>query len=92
MCVSSWVKVRKSGLPFGIRWAVVDRELSQKMKELVGWILGRREAQEEYKVMMHTQGLFRRMRGMRKDVSIDAHSMGVCAHRTTVHVFCAPSC
>ena len=42
-CVSSWVKVGRSGLLFGSSW-VVDRERPQKMKEPVERILGQREA------------------------------------------------
>jgi len=42
--------------------------------------------------MMHTQGPFRGVRGIGKGVSIDAHSIGVCAHRATMDVFCAASC
>lgn len=66
-CLSSWIKIEKSELPFGSRWVVVDKKRPQKMKEPVGWVLGRREAaRKEYKLMMHTQSPFRRVRGMKR--------------------------
>jgi len=70
-----------------------NREGPEEMKEPVELILGRREAaREEYKLMMHTQGPFRIVRGMSEGVSIDAHSIGMCAHGTSMHVFCAAPC
>lgn len=62
------------------------------MKVPAGYALGRREAAwKEYKLMMHTHSPFHRVEEMRKGVLIDAHSIGVCAHRTAMEVFCASS-
>jgi len=50
-----------------------------------------KQHKNEYKLMMHTHSPFRRVGGMREKASIDAHSIGMCAHRAPMHVFCASS-
>jgi len=51
-----------------------------------------KQHEKEYKLMMHTHSPFSMMEEMRMGVSINAHSIGVCAHRTAMQVFCASSC